>query len=54
MCKKLGCTNVKYVEEMYENAIRAKFDKLKKITTSAPTAKCFRLLSPWCQNECTK
>ena len=41
--KKLGSTDVKYVEELRKHDVRAKLDKICK-NTNNPLHKCFRLL----------
>ena len=41
--ERLGCVNVKHLEELYEDAVRAKFDKIWS-NDNHPLHNCFRLL----------
>ena len=40
--ERLGCVNVKHLEELYEDAVRAKFDKIWS-NDNHPLHNCFRL-----------
>ena len=41
--ERLACVNVKHLEELYEDAVRAKFDKIWT-NDNHPLNNCFRLL----------
>ena len=41
--KRLGCVKVKHLEKLYEDAVRAKFDKIWS-NDNHPLYNCFRLL----------
>ena len=41
--KRLGCVNMKHLEELYEDAVHAKFDKIWS-NDNHPLHNCFRLL----------
>ena len=41
--ERLGCVNVKHLEELYEDTVRAKFDKIWS-NDNHPLHNCFRLL----------
>ena len=53
MCRRLGCVNVKHLEELYEDAIRAKFDKIWS-NDKSPTTQLFSITPFRCQAECAR
>ena len=52
--ERLGCVNVKRLEELYEDAVRAKFDKIWSNDNHPPSSQLFSITSSWYQAECAR